>query len=64
MHVASAPSAAPVLAQDEESSVVWGMPGSIVRDKLADAILPLDDIASAVVRPTDRSTTMSRTATR
>jgi two-component system chemotaxis response regulator CheB len=30
-----------VLAQDEESSVVWGMPGSIVEAGLADAVLPL-----------------------
>ncbi len=29
-----------VVVQDEESSVVWGMPGAIVRAGLADAILP------------------------
>jgi two-component system chemotaxis response regulator CheB len=38
-----------VIAQDEQSSVVWGMPGSIVREGLADEVLPLDDIAGAIV---------------
>jgi two-component system chemotaxis response regulator CheB len=37
-----------VLAQDEPSSVVWGMPGSIVRAGLANEIAPLDGIASRV----------------
>jgi two-component system chemotaxis response regulator CheB len=37
-----------VIAQDEQSSVVWGMPGSIVREGLADEVLPLDDIAGAI----------------
>jgi two-component system chemotaxis response regulator CheB len=39
-----------VLVQDEESSVVWGMPGSVARAGLADEIIPLDLIASTVVR--------------
>ncbi len=30
-----------ILVQDEDSSVVWGMPGAIVRAGLADEILPL-----------------------
>jgi two-component system chemotaxis response regulator CheB len=37
-----------VLAQDEATSVVWGMPGSIVRAGLADEVLPLGSIARAV----------------
>jgi two-component system chemotaxis response regulator CheB len=37
-----------VIAQDEASSVVWGMPGSAVQAKLCSAILPLDDIAAKV----------------
>jgi two-component system chemotaxis response regulator CheB len=40
---------AEVLAQDEATSVVWGMPGAVVGAGLADAVLPLDRIASAVV---------------
>lgn len=33
------------IAQDQESSVVFGMPGSIVREGLSDLILPLNDIS-------------------
>jgi two-component system chemotaxis response regulator CheB len=33
-----------VLAQDEFSSVVWGMPGEVVRAGLADAVLPLGQV--------------------
>jgi two-component system chemotaxis response regulator CheB len=35
-----------VLAQDEASSVVWGMPGAVVQAGLADETLPLSRIAS------------------
>lgn len=35
------------IAQDEESCVVWGMPGSVVRAGLADEVLPLSQIARA-----------------
>jgi two-component system chemotaxis response regulator CheB len=33
-----------VLAQDEATSVVWGMPGSVVAAGLADAVAPLEDL--------------------
>ena len=36
------------IVQDEESSVVWGMPGNVVEAGLADNILPLDQIGNAV----------------
>jgi two-component system chemotaxis response regulator CheB len=36
------------IAQDEATSVVWGMPGSVVRAGLADEVLPLGDIAAAM----------------
>ncbi|MBM4089952.1 MAG: chemotaxis-specific protein-glutamate methyltransferase CheB [Planctomycetes bacterium] len=39
-----------VLAQDETSSVVWGMPGNVVRAGLADQVLSLDQLAGAIVR--------------
>ena len=39
-----------VLAQDEATSVVWGMPGYVVRAGLADRVLPLALIAPEVVR--------------
>jgi two-component system chemotaxis response regulator CheB len=34
-----------VVAQDEASSVVWGMPGAVARAGLCSAVLPLDRIA-------------------
>jgi two-component system chemotaxis response regulator CheB len=37
-----------IIAQDEASSVVWGMPGSAVQAKLCSAILPLESIAAKV----------------
>ena len=37
-----------VLAQDEFTSVVWGMPGEVVRAGLADAVLPLAQIGVEV----------------
>jgi len=33
-----------VIAQDEPTSVVWGMPGAVVRAGLADAVVPLDGV--------------------
>ena len=41
---------APVIAQDQESSVVWGMAGSVVKAGVADAVLPLSAIAAEIVR--------------
>jgi len=35
-----------VIVQDQATSVVWGMPGAIARRGLADAILPVEEIAS------------------
>ena len=37
-----------VIAQDEASSVVWGMPGAVARAGLASAILPLPKIAAVI----------------
>ena len=39
-----------VLAQDEETSVVFGMPGAAVAAGLADQVLPLDKIAARLVQ--------------
>ena len=39
-----------VIVQDQKTSVIWGMPGSVVRAGLADEILPLDQIVPAVTR--------------
>lgn len=41
-----------VLCQDKETSLIFGMPGSVIADGLANAVCPLDRIADAVVRRT------------
>jgi two-component system chemotaxis response regulator CheB len=41
---------ASVLAQDEATSVVWGMPGAIVNAGLADRVLPLDQVVPEILR--------------
>jgi two-component system chemotaxis response regulator CheB len=38
-----------IVAQDEPTSVVWGMPGHVVRAGLADCVLPIDSIADEIV---------------
>ena len=40
---------APVIVQDEASSVVWGMPGFVARAGLAQKILPLDQIGGEII---------------
>jgi two-component system chemotaxis response regulator CheB len=37
-----------VLAQDEATSVVWGMPGAVANARLAQAVLPPDELARRV----------------
>lgn len=37
---------ATLVAQDEASSVVWGMPGAVALDGLCSAVLPLDEIGA------------------
>jgi two-component system chemotaxis response regulator CheB len=39
-----------VLAQDEATSVVWGMPGAVVQGGLADRVLPLNAVAPELVQ--------------
>jgi two-component system chemotaxis response regulator CheB len=46
---------AAILAQDEASSVVWGMPGAVVNAGLADKVLPLDEIVPEILRITGRN---------
>jgi two-component system, chemotaxis family, protein-glutamate methylesterase/glutaminase len=40
----------PTIAQDEATSVVWGMPGEAVSIGAAEKVLPLSDIAAATMR--------------
>src|SRR5579871_1135512 len=44
-------SGAQTLAQDEASSVVWGMPGAAVALGAVDRVLPLEQIAAALLVP-------------
>jgi two-component system chemotaxis response regulator CheB len=46
---------ASVIAQDEASSVVWGMPGAVVNAGLADRVLPLSEVVSEILRITGRN---------
>ncbi|MDX9862767.1 MAG: chemotaxis response regulator protein-glutamate methylesterase [Rhodospirillales bacterium] len=39
-----------VIAQDEATSVVWGMPGAVATDGICSAVLPLSQIAPFVMR--------------
>jgi two-component system, chemotaxis family, protein-glutamate methylesterase/glutaminase len=39
-----------VIVQDEASSVVWGMPGLVHASGLADAVYPLDHLATEITR--------------
>jgi two-component system chemotaxis response regulator CheB len=41
---------APIVVQDEASSIVWGMPGFVARAGLAEKILPLDQIGPEIIR--------------
>jgi two-component system chemotaxis response regulator CheB len=43
----------PVIAQDEKTSVVWGMPGEVVKRGFADEVLPLGRIAAGLQRLLD-----------
>ncbi|MEZ6016930.1 MAG: chemotaxis-specific protein-glutamate methyltransferase CheB [Planctomycetota bacterium] len=43
-----------VLAQDQATSVVWGMPGAVVKADLADEVLPLSQIPIAILADVDR----------
>ncbi len=44
-----------VIAQDEETSVVWGMPGAVAAAGVCSAVLPLSDIAPYVRKLVVRS---------
>jgi two-component system chemotaxis response regulator CheB len=46
---------ASILAQDEASSVVWGMPGAVVNAGLADRVLPLDQVVPEIMRRVRRT---------
>jgi len=39
-----------IVVQDEASSVVWGMPGAVVKAGLADQVVPLPQLAAEITR--------------
>ena len=41
---------APIVAQDELTSVVWGMPGSAKTAGIVDMTLPLQEIPKAIIK--------------
>ena len=43
---------AEILVQNEASSIVWGMPGSVVASGLADSVLSLQNIAQTIIKRT------------
>jgi two-component system chemotaxis response regulator CheB len=49
-----------IFVQDEASSVVWGMPGFVARAGLAQKVLPLDVMATEIVRAIDQSRPASK----
>ena len=46
---------ASILAQDEASCVVWGMPGAVVNAGLADSVLPVGQIVPEILRLANRN---------
>lgn len=43
-----------IIAQDEATSLIWGMPKAVVDEGLADCVLPLSEIAAAIVKDIGR----------
>jgi two-component system chemotaxis response regulator CheB len=39
-----------IVVQDESTSIVWGMPGSVVAAKAADEVLPISEIGQTLLR--------------
>jgi two-component system chemotaxis response regulator CheB len=52
-----------ILAQDEASSVVWGMPKFVVNAGLADAVLAIDDMMPEMLRRVSRASNSMRSNT-
>jgi two-component system, chemotaxis family, protein-glutamate methylesterase/glutaminase len=49
-----------VLAQDEPTSAVWGMPGAVTRAGLAQRVLPLNAVATEILRLSGRQESEAR----
>jgi len=49
-----------VLAQDQASSTVWGMPGAVANAGLAHKVLPLRDLVPEILRLVGRTHSEAR----
>jgi two-component system chemotaxis response regulator CheB len=49
-----------ILAQDEASCVVWGMPKAVERAGLAESVLPLEQLAGEIAMRCDRRASLSQ----
>ena len=49
-----------VLAQDQATSTVWGMPGAVANAGLAHKVLPLNDLAPEILRLASRTHSEAR----
>ena len=49
-----------IFAQDEATSVVWGMPGFVVNDGIASRVLPLEQVGPEIVRQVRESAAPGR----
>ena len=49
-----------VLAQDQASSTVWGMPGAVANAGLANRIVPLSAMAAEILRVVNRKSSEAR----
>jgi two-component system, chemotaxis family, protein-glutamate methylesterase/glutaminase len=55
---------APTIAQDETTSVVWGMPGAAVRLNAVDEIVPLSQVAETIMRLVEKAGVQALAASR
>lgn len=51
---------ATIIAQDEASCVVFGMPREVVEESIADVVAPLDSIAAEIVRHTKKGVALCK----
>jgi len=49
-----------VLAQDQATSTVWGMPGAVTNAGLANKVLSLNDLAPEILRLVSRTHSEAR----
>src|SRR6202030_3345876 len=53
---------AAILAQDEKTSIVWGMPGAVAMAGLCSAVLPIDELGPVISRVAGRASAGAATS--